>query len=216
MALGIVFRHHPDGHIIIGDVLMDVAEFVQIWPTYSGLPTSVNGMANGDMIIGREYIPGSRHSLFTKGGAQLGGEYPWAEGDAITDAFDQIVADLNTLRNPPETLDEAKVRRVVELTGDFERSFAGGFTCSNGITMDATKEHITQLDDGYRLVLRGGGATLQIRDFNNVNHTLALTDVDTMIIELGQNWQTQLYRLWAAKDAVKAATTIADVDAVTF
>jgi len=68
-----MFRHHPDGWIMIGALTYPLTEFLQDEPAYS-LPLEPPG------IIGREYIPGKRHSLFTSN-TQLGGEMPWHDGD---------------------------------------------------------------------------------------------------------------------------------------
>jgi hypothetical protein len=66
-----IFQHHPDGYIIVGDVLLPVDEFLVYEPDYSGLPQG---------SIGRIYEPGVRHAL-TDGQKVTGGPLSWLEGD---------------------------------------------------------------------------------------------------------------------------------------
>ncbi len=66
-----MFQHHPDGYIIIQDVLMPLAEFLVYEPDYTGLPIGA---------IGRLYDPGVRHAL-TNGQQATGGPLPWPDGD---------------------------------------------------------------------------------------------------------------------------------------
>jgi len=68
-----MFKHHPDGLIYIGALVYPLTEFLLDEPAYS-LPLEPPA------IIGREYIPGKQHALFTSD-TQLGGVMPWHDGD---------------------------------------------------------------------------------------------------------------------------------------
>lgn len=65
-----LFKHHPDGLIIIDDFMEPLAEFLIDEPTYV-LPSGV---------IGREYIPGRYNNLLT-GDSVIPQPFPWTEGD---------------------------------------------------------------------------------------------------------------------------------------
>jgi len=125
-----------------------------------------------------------------------------------------VLANTPPVLSPTQILSNIKMIKLQQINADFDAFFATGYTTSSGITMGARRSDITQLDDGYRLALRGGETTLLVRGFDNVNHVLPLADVDTMIIELGQNWQTQLQRLWAAKDKINKARTKTSIDKI--
>jgi len=112
MALGIPFRHHTNGTISIGTSIMSLDEFTTVYPSYSGLPDSAQGIPEGAKIVGCEYIAGSRHSIFTDLGGQHGGVFPWEEGDDITDSLDDITEKLDALRKPPPTKEQLHQEKI--------------------------------------------------------------------------------------------------------
>lgn len=134
--LGVAFRHHPDGFLLIGVTALDMAEFAQIQQTLTlpsislPLASSIKGLAPGEVIIGREYIPGERHSLYTSAGRQVGGVFPWPQGDTITDAIDAIKTELHALRNPVATLSEVKASSIQAIQDSCRANIYGGFTSS--------------------------------------------------------------------------------------
>lgn len=65
------FRHHPDGLIYIDDKRFTLDEFLLLEPSYS-LPEGFKR---------REYVQGERHSLYTNDDIQIGGDFPWTQGD---------------------------------------------------------------------------------------------------------------------------------------
>lgn len=64
------FRHHPDRLIYLGTDCYPLSWFEQQEPGYSLQPGA----------IGREYIPGVCHVLYSSS-AQWSGDFPWIEGD---------------------------------------------------------------------------------------------------------------------------------------
>ncbi len=119
-----------------------------------------------------------------------------------------------------ELLQQAKDKQLQVINTSFDNTFSNGLATSIldansvAITMDATYEDIGKLKDGYDLAVTAGVTDMVVRDFNNNNHTLALADVNTILLELGSNYQTQLNKLWGYKDSINIAATITEVEAV--
>jgi len=114
-------------------------------------------------------------------------------------------------------LDKYKSFKTAEATQAFNEFLAQGYTCpTSGIKMDATLDDINKLKSGYDLAVAAGASTLTVRDYDNVNHDLAVDDVKTMLAELGTNYQTVLQKLWGYKDQIAAASTTDDLDNLEF
>lgn len=79
--------HHPSGHFIINEEVVEYSELIAKFPDYK-LPEGV---------IGREYVKGSHHFLYT-GSSQLPGEFPWKAGDQYLKAFKKKEPKLVTVR----------------------------------------------------------------------------------------------------------------------
>lgn len=132
----------------------------------------------------------------------------------------KIITDLPNLTIAPFsiTVSEASENKKIEITLAMDSALSTGYTCTNGITMQAERAHVTMLDEGYRLATRLGSSTMDIRDKNNVRHMATpIADVDAMINELGTNWLTQ----WTKKctlqeqvDAIVADTNKTDTQKV--
>ncbi len=113
------------------------------------------------------------------------------------------------------TFKQLRSQKIAEIKSAFNQAVTSGFTCSNGITMNSNIDDIDKLQKGYDLAVKNGLAAMDIRDFNNITHTaIALSDVDTMLLELGNNYAGLLKHKWDLIDAVNAATTQAELDAV--
>jgi len=83
--------------------------------------------------------------------------------------------------------------------------------------MDATMQAVSTFSAGYNLAVAAGVNTMNIRDYNNVVHTgIATSDIQTMLIELGNNCQTQLDKKWMLESKVNEATTQTDLDKITW
>ena len=97
--------HHPDGNIIIKGKVIDIATFKKKFPDYT-LPEGV---------IGREFVQGSHHFLFT-GSDQLQGEYPWKDGDKY---FQEVDDFIKTIEKPKRTRKkktlQEKINHSIEL-----------------------------------------------------------------------------------------------------
>lgn len=130
--------------------------------------------------------------------------YKDADGNPVYEYF-ETVTDINEVKKSAKEKTKAA----------FNTALAVGFTCSNGIKMDADRERVQRLDDGTRLAKRLGQTTMNVRDFNNVTQpNVPVADVEKMVDELGANYLAQLEKKWALQDQIEAATTIAEVEAI--
>jgi len=97
----------------------------------------------------------------------------------------------------------------------YNDAFINGYTCTNGITMDATLEKVQTLKAGHDFAILTGVTAMDIRDFNNVTHAgVLVNDVLVMLQELGQNYLTMWSRKNIAVDAIAACTTATAVKKV--
>ena len=113
------------------------------------------------------------------------------------------------------TFEQLQEQKIAEIKSAFNQVVTSGFTCSNGITMNSNIDDIDKLQKGYDLAVKNGLAAIDIRGFNNITHTaIALSDVDTMLLELGNNYAALLKHKWDLIDAANAAITQAELDAV--
>ncbi|RMG28678.1 MAG: hypothetical protein D6732_18465, partial [Methanobacteriota archaeon] len=96
-------------------------------------------------------------------------------------------------------LEILKQQKEAEIKAAFNTALASGYTCTNGITMNARLEDVLKLKAGYDLAMKLNQTTMDIRDYNNVTHSaVPIADVDVMITELGTNYQT----LWTKKNTL--------------
>ena len=113
------------------------------------------------------------------------------------------------------TFKQLQVKKISEIKQAFSNALQQGYLCSNLIKMDATMEAISMLNSGYTLASKAGATTMDIRDYNNVVHSgIALSDIQTMLLELGNNFQTQLQKKWDLEAQTNNATTQEDLDAI--
>jgi hypothetical protein len=151
---------------------------------------------------------------------------PFAFEDAATkEVIDRVEATHNTtLTKITKTeyeniiapaFKEIQTQRLSYIKQSFNASLSQGYTCSNGVIMDADMSSISMLNSGYTLAVSAGATTMDIRDYNNVVHNVvAIADVKQMLLELGANFQAQLAKKWQLEEQVNAATTQAQLDAI--
>jgi hypothetical protein len=109
----------------------------------------------------------------------------------------------------------AKQSKKQEVINSFSNTLLQGYMCpTSGIEMDAKLDDIDKLQKGYDLEVKLSSSEMVVRDKNNVNHTIALADVDTMLVELGINYKNLLGRLRSLKDVVDKATTVEEVKGI--
>ncbi len=114
----------------------------------------------------------------------------------------------------PDKVDLVKHVYLQKILDDELAEQNAGFTCSNNIKLqirDADLLNWTQLMAG---IMAFSPATVSVRDFDNVTHSLPTAQVSQMLAEVFVFGQTLYAKTWAAKDALNAATTFAEVEAV--
>lgn len=90
-----MFKHHPDGYIIIGDLVLPLDEFLLEAPDYA-LPAG---------YVGREYMPDERHVLQTDSRA-ISQPLQWPEGDRYIANIELYRANHEARRAPASPTQE--------------------------------------------------------------------------------------------------------------
>jgi hypothetical protein len=112
-------------------------------------------------------------------------------------------------------LERYKVDAVERIRKDFEAALAAGYTCANGITMDAELEKVSMLKMGMELAQRNNQVNMYLVDYGNTLHPeIPVADVNTMLTELGINYATQHRKKNDLRTAIMAAESMAGLDAV--
>lgn len=149
-----MFKHHPDGLLTIGGLVVPLSWFISQEPEYS-LPTG---------MIGREYAPG-RHFVFDGVSQHDGGE--WSVGDAY-------LAKEPAYRDAWEAaarLDQAAVKlsKWSDIRAERDRRKAGGFKVKVGgidkwfhSDADSRIQHLGLKDKARDLLAAGGAMTDKI------------------------------------------------------
>jgi len=113
------------------------------------------------------------------------------------------------------TFSELQIAKINEIKQAFTTATKSGYICSNNITMDADLTSIQTLDSGYNLAVKLGATTMDITDYSNVDHlALSIADVDTMIIELGMNYNIFRVKKNTLKKQAEVAKTQTELDAI--
>lgn len=95
-----MFRHHPDGWLQIGGLVLPLDEFLIEEPGYA-LPAG---------MIGRIYDPAAGRHALTDGANQSGGPVPWPEGDGYLANEEAYRTNYETrIAPPPRTFAEAAI-----------------------------------------------------------------------------------------------------------
>jgi hypothetical protein len=119
-----IFRHHPDGLIYLGNFSCTLEEFTDQRPDYT-LPEGV---------IGRIYRPDIIHALFDNESNQQGGPLPWTDGDEYIQNADSIIAAITLARQPlPFTLEQKRNQKLAEVDNNTQLLINEGFPFSNKI-----------------------------------------------------------------------------------
>ena len=86
------------------------------------------------------------------------------------------------------SIDTARKIKTQELSLATFNTLNIGFTCMNGIMMDAEQESVDRFEKGVELALKLGEPTMYIIDFNNFKHVgIELAVAEDMIKELSVN-----------------------------
>lgn len=107
----------------------------------------------------------------------------------------------------------AVTRKMDEIRTAMDAALATGYTCSNGITMDATDADIRKLEDGHRRAPYRNATTMDIRDYLNIRQPgISLADVEVMVNELDENWLEKWNQKCDLQEAVAAIAARTELD----
>ena len=147
-----------------------------------------------------------------------------------TDPFESLILDIlsninsllekqNTRRNPPPaTLEEAKERKLAELSqisncyAQYKCPIDMYITSSTGFKVDADVRSQTNMQ-GLILML-GEGESCQYKDFNNEFQTVTREQLEIMVREAKQNGLSLYNQKFAFEAQINACTTKEEVDAI--
>ena len=228
-----MFRHHPDGLVYIGALVLPLADFLIEEPAYT-LPAR---------MISREYLPGVKHTLYD-GVSQFAGPLPWADGDRyLANELNYKTAYLFRTEPPNQysiwngvgwiaDIDLCKNVKARELRNAHAAAYKSGFTSSalgtahfystDNISNRLTSDQIDRDDLQAAILLAmtnrdvpGWSLVYPCRDaagWARKSHTAA------QIIKVGQDgfvaMQDYNIKLTQLLTQMDAATTVAGVEAV--
>ena len=72
-----------------------------------------------------------------------------------------------------------------------------------GKVMDCGESTVIKIDAAHRLAEIVGNKEMTIRDYNNNNHTVPVSQVKTVVTELGKHAQNRLIILWGKLDSLE-------------
>lgn len=125
---------------------------------------------------------------------QWNGEYTYNHEarTAVKTIVDRAVTDI-------------KNDKLTQLAVDQKAIQDAGMVCSNGIKLQVGENDLIRWTQLMMNILAFSPPTVQIRDYNNVTHTLQTsTDVVPMLAEVAAWGQTFLADTWTKKDAINA------------
>lgn len=113
------------------------------------------------------------------------------------------------------SLDILKNNAVSLIQRGMDSALEQGYMTTLNIKKDAKLTDLQQLKAGYDLAVLLGETTMSIVDYNNVVHAdLPLTDIETIMGEVGANYRAQFFKKQQKRAAILAATTPEAVAAV--
>jgi hypothetical protein len=138
----VIFRHHPDGLIYLGNLELPLEFFVSQEPGYS-LPAGA---------IERSYTQGDRHVLFDRAN-QWAGEMPWVEGDTYLAKTAQYQAAWDAFVEANQPAPGADIAGLVS-----EFQFPGNPLYASVVAKVALSGFTTQDHwQNFKLLLNSGG-----------------------------------------------------------
>jgi len=139
----------------------------------------------------------------------------FGSGTVIPQGFTEYTVGNEPIELVNQLFKEAIAIKISEIKQSFITATKSGFTCTNGITMDADLTSIQTLKSGYDLAVKLGATTMDITDYNNIDHlALPIANVDTMLTELGVNYNTIRVKKNTLKKQAESAKTQAELDLI--
>lgn len=147
------------------------------------------------------------------------GSAVFAYDDEQQDLYDEAIAaggiDITGQWPPDDTLDFAKDAKRDEIRILFE-SEANANIPAIGTSWQGGIDSALKLDAAKRLAEAVGATTVEFFDAADIGHDLDMADATAVTIAVGVAYQTALAKKKAAFRAIEAATSQADIDAITW
>ena len=201
-----------DGRVDVGGLKLTVSELEALRPAF---------------VVPSDYVTitydGAKH-VRSDGHDQTAGPVPWEAGDALLLQLPQLASELEVLRAPAVTLESVKAEKRLAINAmRDERVFAGvSYSFPDGLMGTVDTREQSDFDNLQALttlaqVLQAEGETGQVITFVDAEdqaHSLT----PSQMIDLGVTVTQQIAKIysvsWPMKASVKAAATIAEVNAV--
>lgn len=201
-----------DGRVDIAGLKLTLSELEALRPAFT---------------VPIEYVTvtydGVKH-VRSDGHNQTAGPVPWEAGDNLLSQLPQFVSELEALRAPAVTLESVKAEKRLAINAKRdERIFAGvTYSFPDGLTGTVDTREQSDFDNLQALttlaqVLEANGETgavITFVDAEDEAHSLT----PSQMIDLGITVTQQIANIyavsWPMKESVKAAATIAEVNAV--
>jgi len=118
---------------------------------------------------------------------------------------------------PPFVLADAIQQKYNEIRAAFKMAISLPITDASGVIWDGGYDSALKIDAAKRLAVLAGQTTLDIYDKNNNAHNLSLSDVDNIVLLIGDDYQTKFKKKQAFMnqvDALPGTSTQADIDGI--
>jgi hypothetical protein len=133
-----------------------------------------------------------------------------------SDCIEITDAQADQIQNPPITLAQARAAQLTILTANFAAASVANVTDSNGAIWSGGLQSALSIDGAARLAGAGGATTIEIFDASNAGHVLTIVQANIVSAAIGAAYQSVFVKYQGYKAAVAAATTVAEVQAITW
>lgn len=134
----------------------------------------------------------------------------WSRRFDLRRASGQLVFDV-----APVPMEDAAQTKRSEIRAAFA-AVATAKVTALGVTWQGGFESAIKLDAARRLAEAAGAVTVDFYDADDVAHTLGMADATAVAIAVGAAYQSAFAKKKAAFRAIAAATSQADLDAITW
>ncbi|TQV80768.1 DUF4376 domain-containing protein [Denitrobaculum tricleocarpae] len=201
-----------DGRIDIDGVKLTVSELAILRPALT-LPSEYTTIR----------YDGVRHER-SDGRNQTAGPVPWEPGDSLLTGLTGLIPEIEALRAPAVTLESAKTAKRLAINAQRDnRIFAGlSYLFPDSLTGRVDTREQSDFDNLQALtmlaqVLQAGGETADVITFVDAEdqaHSLTPIQMIELGIAVTQRVAAIYAASWPMKSDVKAAATIAQVEAI--
>jgi len=119
--------------------------------------------------------------------------------------------------NYPLSVDDYKIIKPLEIKVAFEKEFTNRtFTSSLGFNVDNRRSGSKFDKDNVKSLIDLGADPVQFKDADGVIHSLTQAELQTMHTEMIQDGLGLYQKKWTLEGQIEAATTIAELEAITW